>query len=53
MGQVRSLAFASLQKNYNTESPFLGGYFVRRRLMARWAVMTGRYEFSMALGAKA
>lgn len=46
-----SLAFASLQKDHNTESPFWWGYFVRRRLMARWAVMTGRSEFSMALGA--
>lgn len=53
MGQVHSLAFATLQKNYNTESPFLQGYFVRRHLMARWVVMTGRYEFSMALGAGA
>lgn len=46
-----SVAFASIQKDHNTESPFWWGYFVRRHLMARWAVMTGRSEFSMALGA--
>lgn len=53
MEQVHSLAFAILQKSYNTESPFFLGHFVGRHLMARWAVMTGHYEFSMALGAEA
>lgn len=53
MEQVHSLAFAILQKNYNTESPFFLGYFVGRHLMARWVVMTGHYKFSMALGAEA